>query len=292
MSIHQENPTLNAELVRMAQSHVDNAQQQYATNFDFSEDSLGWVDDTIAKFHADGSVQDSALLGFGAYVGETIRRLLGGIWVQDERGVALLQRVGGRELSASPFSWVQKRFNNGMDDSVLIKYLALKQQIGQVGVRIAGASPAPVAAAGPAITEEESEMLARAPLMVFMLVAAADGKVYKKELAGFEAIIDAVMAGATPLLRKAMSEMLPQLERFLNEMAERNPVEDLQRVAAILDTHYPSEAEVFKRTLIAIAIKIANASGGFLGMGSKISKDEKIAIAAIAVTLGLAGDES
>jgi len=86
--------------------------------------------------------------------------------------------------------------------------------------------------------------------------------------------------------------MLPQLERFLNEMVERNPVEDLQRVAAILDTHYPNEAEVFKRTLVAIAIKIANASGGFLGMGSKISKDEKIAIAAIAVTLGLAGDES
>lgn len=290
MSTQPENPSLNAELIRIAQSHVDSARQQYALTFDYSEESLGWIDDAIAKFHPDGTVQDSTVIGFGAYVGETIRRLLGGNWVQDERGVALLQRVGGKELSASPFSWVQKRLTNGMEDSVATRYSALKQQIGQVGVRLNKA--APVGAACPAVTAEESEMLARAPLLVFLLVAAADGKVDKKELAGFEAIIDVVMEGASPLLRKAMSEMLPQMERFLGEMLGRNPVEDLQRIAAILDAHYPEEAEVFKRSLVAIAIKIANSSGGFLGLGSKISKDEKMAIAAIAVALGLAGDEA
>ncbi len=285
MSTQPENPSLNAELIRIAQSHVDSARQEYALNFDYSEESLGWIDDAIAKFHPDGAVQDSTVIGFGAYVGETIRRLLGGNWVQDERGVALLQRVGGKELSASPFSWVQKRLANGMEDSVATRYSTLKQEIGQVGVRLNKA------AAGPAVTAEEGEMLARAPLLVFLLVAAADGKVDKKELASFEAIIDAVMEGASPLLRKAMSEMLPQMERFLGDMMGRNPVEDLQRVAAILDAHYPNEAELFKRSLVAIAIKIANSSGGFLGLGSKISKDEKIAIAAIAVTLGLADDE-
>jgi tellurite resistance protein len=289
MSALPENPSLNGELARMAQSHADSAQQQYATTFDFSENSLGWVDDAIAKFHPDGNVEDNTLLGFGAYVGETIRRALGGVWVQDERGVALLQKVGGGEHSASPFSWVQKRFTNGMDDSVKAKYAALKQQVGRVGVRIAVTTPAKAAAT--AITDEESELLARAPLLAFLLVAAADGKVDKKELTAFAEIVDAMMAGAPPLLQKAMSEMLPQMARFANEAGDRNPVEDMERVASVLDTHFPNEAEMFKRTLVAIAIKVASSSGGFLGMGSKISKDEKIAIAAIAITLGLAGDE-
>jgi hypothetical protein len=281
MSTPQETPALNSELSRLAQAHVESAQQLYATTFDYSADSLGWIDDVITKFHADGNVPDSAVLPFGAYVGEAIRRSLGGIWVQDERGVALLERISGKELSASPFSWVQSRFANGMTDSIAQKFSALQQQVGQTGVRIALPRAAEVSA-------EDREVLVRAPLLVFLLVAAADGKVDRKEVAAFQSVVTGVMTTATPLLRDAMSKMLPELDSHLAEVQRRNPVEELKRLASILDTKYPNEAEAFKHTLVAIAIQIAESSGGFLGLGSKVSKEEAKSIAGIAVILGVA----
>jgi hypothetical protein len=95
------------------------------------------------------------------------------------------------------------------------------------------------------------------------------------------------MMSATPLLREAMAAMLPDMERHLDEMSQADPVEELSRVAHILDTHYPDEALAFKKSLLAIGIQIASSSGGFFGLGGKISKDEGAAIAGIAVILGV-----
>jgi hypothetical protein len=285
----QESPALNAELARLAQAHVENAQQSYSTHFDYSADSLKRIDDVIAQFHADGQAAEAAVLSFGAYVGEAIRRTLGGVWVQDERGVALLQRVAGKDLSASPFSWVQRRFSNGMTESIAEKYSALRQQVGTTGVRIArGPSASASAPAATSLSPEDDAIVVRSPLLVFLLVAAADGKVDKKELAMFEQIISGVTAGATPLLRDAMARMVPELERHLSDLQERDPVEDLKRLATLLDTQFSDQASAFKHTLVAIGIKIAESSGGFLGFGSKISKTEAQAIAGIAVILGVA----
>lgn len=130
-------------------------------------------------------------------------------------------------------------------------------------------------------------MLTRSPLLIFLLVAAADGKVDKKEFDEFQKVIVGVMTGATPLLRDAMSRLLPRMEQTFDELEDINPGEELERLAVVLDTHYPKEAKAFKEQLVSIGIKIAESSGGFLGFGSKVSKDEKAAIAGIAVTLGL-----
>lgn len=283
MSTPSENTALTAELSRLAQSHVDQSPQTYATTFDYSEAGLASLDEVISRFHPDGQVPDQTLLAVGAYVGESIRRSLGGVWVQDERGVALLQRIGGGNASASPFSWVQKRLAGGMSASIAQHYAALKQQLGQVGVAIATAAAPDISE----MTAEENEVLMRAPLHVFMAVAAADGKIDKKELSAFEKIITSVMMGATPLLRETMAAMLPDMERHLDQMSQLNPVEDLRRAAQILDTRFPDEAPAFKQALVAIGVKIANSSGGFLGLGSKISKDEAQAIGGIAVILGV-----
>jgi hypothetical protein len=283
MSTPQANSSVNLELARLAQTHVDSARQLTGMAFDYSEVSLQWLDEAIAKLHPDGSAPESALLPYGAYVGETVRRLLGGVWVQDARGVALIESVGGGH-SVSPYSWVQKRLGNGMEDSLAKKFGALKQQIGQVGMRLTSPADAPVTAE---ISAEESEALARSPLVVFLLVAAADGKVDKKELAAFENVIAGVMMTATPLLRKAMSEMLPEMDRHLEELPQRNPVEELQSVASILDARFPDEAKAFKGGLVGIGLKIAESSGGFLGFGSKVSEAEVTALAAIAVALGI-----
>lgn len=283
MAAPQENPALTAELQRLAESHVASATTRFGLTLDYSQESLRQTDDAIARELAAGNSLEDSLLTHGAYVGETLRRRLGGVWVQDERGVALLQGIGGGDLSASPFSWVQSRLANGMGDALAARFSALQQQMSQA--RVSVARPAVAAASGP--SAEEMTMITRSPLLIFLLVAAADGKVDKKEFNEFHNVIVGVMTGATPLLRDAMSRLLPRMEQTFDELEDVNPAEELQRLATVLDTHYPKEAMAFKEQLLNIAVKIAESSGGFLGFGSKISKDEKAVIAGIAVTLGL-----
>lgn len=277
MTTPQENPALTAELQRLAQSYVETAAQTFGLTLDYSEASLRQTDEAITKFQSGSNALEETLLPYGAYVGETLRRRLGGVWVQDERGVALLDGIGGLDLKASPFSWAQNRLANGMADALAARFEALKQQVLQTG----SATPA----TGP--SAEENTIITRSPLLIFLLVAAADGKVDRKELAGFEKVISSVMIGATPRLRQAMSDMLPEMEQHLEALSEINPVDELKRLAAVLDTCCPKEAEAFKRELMGIAVKIAESSGGFLGFGSKVSDEEKAAIAGIGITLGL-----
>ena len=290
MATPQENPALTAELQRLAESHVALAGTKFGLTLDYSEESLRQTDDVISQQLAVGNSLEDTLLTHGAYVGETLRRRLGGVWVQDERGVALLQGIGGGDLSASPFSWVQSRLANGMSDALAGRFKALQQQLPQPGagaVRVSLARPVAAATVSSGPTEEDLTTLARSPLLVFLLVAAADGKVDRKEFAGFHKVIVGVMTSATPLLRDAMSRLLPRMEETFDELEDINPVQELERLAGLLDTHYPKEAKVFKEQLVSIAVKIAESSGGFLGFGSKVSKDEKAAIAGIAITLGL-----
>lgn len=294
MATPQENPALTAELQRLAESHVASAATRFGLTLDYSEESLRQTDDAISKELAAGNSLEDSLLAHGAYVGETLRRRLGGVWVQDERGVALLQGIGGGDLTASPFSWMQSRLANGMGDALAARFSALQQQLSPAAgnpagpARVSLARPAGAASAtasGP--SAEELAMLTRSPLLIFLLVAAADGKVDKKEFNEFQKVIVGVMTNATPLLRDAMSRLLPRMEQTFDELEDINPGEELERLAVVLDTHYPKEAKAFKQQLVSIAVSIAESSGGFLGFGSKISNDEKTAIAGIAVTLGL-----
>lgn len=49
----------------------------------------------------------------------------------------------------------------------------------------------------------------------------------------------------------------------------------------------PEEAQAFKQALLGLGKAVASASGGFLGFGSKISKEEKATLERIAAGLGL-----
>ena len=293
MATPQENPALNTELQRLAQSYVELAATRFGLTLDYSEESLQQTDAVIAKHHAQGQSLEDTLMTHGAYVGETLRRRLGGIWVQDERGVALLEAVGGTHLNASPFSWVQARLTDGTAEALAARFLSLKQQLPAAGapklaapLSFARATTAPAAeTSGP--TEADMQTITRSPLLVFMLVAAADGKVDKKEMQAFQKVVMTVMSSATPLLRDAMTRLLPKIDEHLQALREAEPSEEVERLAKILDTHFPQEAKQFKEDLIGVAIQIAESSGGFMGFGSKISKDEKEAIGAIAAVLGL-----
>ena len=55
----------------------------------------------------------------------------------------------------------------------------------------------------------------------------------------------------------------------------------------INDRFSADEAKLMKASLLFLGHQVAASSGGFLGMGPKISKEEKMALAALAGILGL-----
>ncbi|OGS51028.1 MAG: hypothetical protein A3K65_02000 [Euryarchaeota archaeon RBG_16_68_12] len=57
----------------------------------------------------------------GSFLGETLRRVYGGRWVWDPQWrtwAVLLPKKSGGETGPFPFAKVQKRFLNGMEDSI------------------------------------------------------------------------------------------------------------------------------------------------------------------------------
>jgi tellurite resistance protein len=135
----------------------------------------------------------------------------------------------------------------------------------------------------------ESDLLPRSPLLIFLLVAASDGKVDKKELANFQKVIIGSGKLNSPLLQKAIAEMLPNLERYLLELTSGkfDYIGELKRIAEYVDKNHPAEAQTFKMSLLGLGKLIAESSGGFFGFGNKMSKEEETALVAIAVTLGV-----
>jgi uncharacterized tellurite resistance protein B-like protein len=257
---------------------------------DFSESSMALTDEAISKFHPDGAALDTTIVAYGAYVGEVIRRNLGGVWQQDERGVAILKNIGGVDITALPFSWTRKRFDNGMEDSLAYKYSFIKSEVAKSGVAV---SPEPVripAAERDPLAGPEVDRLARSPLLVFLIVAAADGKVDKKEMVAFHKVMsDGEVCGSRMLRTLYEKVTVPNIETFLQELTggQIDPLTELKSVGAVLDEHYPDQAEMFKESLVDIARQIADASGGIFGFGKKMDKDEANAILAIAIALGV-----
>jgi tellurite resistance protein len=137
---------------------------------------------------------------------------------------------------------------------------------------------------------EDFEALKRSPFLVFFIVAAADGKVDKKELLSFIEILSDPEKYSNGLLNRIVTNVINDVSIIVTTLADSSLdyIEELGNLRRIIDDNLPpEEAIAFKMCLLLIAKEIAEASGGFLGFGSKISKDEKVAIAAIAMCLGI-----
>lgn len=144
-------------------------------------------------------------------------------------------------------------------------------------------------------TEEEysqavMKTLARAPVIVFLAVASADGKLDKKEIKRFGDLIKhpdhAILAAAMAKAQMSVGDLLADVIG-----GNYDPLAELRRAAHLLDVHTSNEvAAAYKMTLLKLAKGVAEASGGLFGLfGSKISKEEEAMLALIADALGLLG---
>ena len=82
------------------------------------------------------------------------------------------------------------------------------------------------------------------------------------------------------LFRKIVKDMGPHVGTYFEEMmqGEFDYHGALESTAALVDSKFPWEAETYKPSLLSLGKRVAQASGGFLDVGSKISKEEKTAL--------------
>lgn len=138
------------------------------------------------------------------------------------------------------------------------------------------------------LLNSELEKLQKSPFLIFFIVAAADGKVDKKEVEAFIKILSTPEILKNELMAYLISNVGSKIPNIISEMAigQKDYIGELTALKEVIDTKLGAEhANNFKITLLKIGKKIAESSGGFFGLGSKISKEEKTALAGIAVCL-------
>ncbi|MEJ2455969.1 MAG: hypothetical protein P8103_17700 [Candidatus Thiodiazotropha sp.] len=139
------------------------------------------------------------------------------------------------------------------------------------------------------VDEHEARVIAQAPVLVFLLVSAADGTIDKREIKGVESLLSsepysdlfAVMVRA----RLSINDTLRQLTE--------NPVDylqELKRIDRVLDNRLPSALSLkLKQQLYDLGHHVALSSGRFLGLvGDPVSKQELTALKVIAGLFGIA----
>lgn len=150
-------------------------------------------------------------------------------------------------------------------------------------------------------TAEEWAEVRDAPLAVFFMVAGADGDIDAKELGAFEALFKESGKYVSVLMQRVMSELTPHapqgralLMNFLERYTSGNffaPMYFITLNGLLAAKAENSQAVAFRKDLLAFGNTVASASGGgFLGFGSKVSKEEKGVLKAIEALLGDLGE--
>lgn len=134
-------------------------------------------------------------------------------------------------------------------------------------------------------TNEEWMTLEYAPLWVLAAVGTADGKLDEKEVEAFTKELADAPLFKDELVREVMlADLMTMSNLMVSYKADsRNVQVGLSQVADVLDKKSPEHADDFKKVLLGIAAKIANASGP--AFGEKISQHEKVAFGLVATFL-------
>lgn len=135
------------------------------------------------------------------------------------------------------------------------------------------------AAAKARIPAKDYAHLQRLPLLIFRLVAGADAKVDRKELQALKNLM------RVPICRDTFaSHLFKSLIYFGSTATGAKKVQSLSdayltQIRSILDKHLsPEQFNEFGEDVLTFGSIIAAASGGVLGFGNKISKEEKVAL--------------
>jgi len=283
---------LTQSLEQAASMHVSLYAQHFDIKLDYSEASLKQVDDAISKFHPEGVMSDGTFVPYMAYVGEVARRNIGGEWEETEdRGPSVKLGAGEKSAQVFPYAWVAKRFQEGPDESIAFKYAATKSVL-DLG---SGLSGDPKLREGESAAEIEPPPsggvidISKGPAIVFLMVAAADGVIDKKEVGALRKIVQEMHTHESKLFRAALTMLVADLEATLQSCS----VPLLENLAALGEVvgsvreTFPDQADLDCSALYDLGESVAKASGGFLGFGAKIGKEEETTLRLLKGFLGV-----
>ncbi|MEW6368036.1 MAG: tetratricopeptide repeat protein [Acidobacteriota bacterium] len=129
---------------RQADTSSDPFLKGFGIKLDFSPASLQALDDFIDQtWGTEGEApksddyepsqgKKSIIMGFGSYLGETIRRLYKGSWQEDPQGRGPLWAIVSLpgDLHCFPISRMLRRFKNGTEDSLYGFYMGIRAKLG------------------------------------------------------------------------------------------------------------------------------------------------------------------
>ena len=128
------------------------------------------------------------------------------------------------------------------------------------------------------LSSEEQEFMLKAPILVCILIAGADGDIDRNEIREAIALAKKKQKNATDGLMELYREVSEDFEDKLKvllqsypvEVTQRNPllVEELTQLNLILPKLKQSLAVSYYESICDLALKIAKSSGGWFGMKS------------------------
>lgn len=138
--------------------------------------------------------------------------------------------------------------------------------------------------------QELANRLATTPLIVFKLIASADGRPTDAHAKALEALLSDIETSPPSLLKMLfLAVTRPQLEPLLdrvNQLSFKDMSAELKDLGTIVDQKFPNESDSFKNGLIAIGNRIAGADG------AEASDNAKAILVHLASTLGLVAEEN
>jgi len=128
-------------------------------------------------------------------------------------------------------------------------------------------------------------------------MALADGEIDLKETTALaEVVLKPEMFGndfLVQLIRDAIPQITEKsIPECLSSIMNENPDYEskLNEIRILIDENLDRESALeFKKVLIKLGYKIADSSGGLFGFGSRVCKQEKAMLKAIASILGVTG---
>jgi hypothetical protein len=138
------------------------------------------------------------------------------------------------------------------------------------------------------LTREEWRKVRRAPLLSFLWVAAVDDRVHPGERLALVRVLEEGLHARSEVFREVCAELLLERGTLMAELVSEEPPreEQLPEVYRLLERKLGrNEAERFKWCLLEVGRQVAAASGGFFASWGWLRREERQALAGLALAL-------
>ena len=203
---------------------------------------------------------------------------------RDLPGPTFFALMGSRVENLGPLTYVPE-IDPARDADLVASIMACDDALD-----LSGPPPFPPSSDS-AFSAADQDTLDRSPIIIFLFIAAADGNIDRKELESFRKILHEFGNLPASMFKGILVRCLNEIERHFAEIAS-NPMSpitlmvEIPSISAVIAKCPEEEQTSIREGLYRLGHKIASASGGgFLGLGSKISKEERAALKLLASLL-------